>query len=88
MPGTPVTVRLLRRATRCAAVNAWIRSSGEFDAFVGFDAAARDTADPTRFHVEADSPDLPHPGDSGYKLRAAGFDLTFCAASRHASATP
>lgn len=70
-----------------SAVNAWIRSSGDFDAVVDFDAATRDPADPTRFRVEADSPDLLHPGDSGYKLMAEAFDLTLFSTTRHVSAT-
>ncbi len=71
-----------------AAVNTWIRTSEEFDAVVDFDAATRDSNDPTRFRVEADSPDLLHPGDSGYKLMAEAFDLAFFAASPGAPATP
>jgi lysophospholipase L1-like esterase len=58
------------------AVNTWIRTSGEFDAVVDFDAATRDPNDPTRLRPEADSPDLLHPGDGGYKLMADAFDLT------------
>jgi len=59
-----------------SAVNAWIRASGEFDAVIDFDAATRDSNDPTRFRAEADSPDLLHPGDSGYKLMAEAIDLS------------
>lgn len=57
------------------AVNSWIRSSGEFDAVIDFDAVTRDSNDPTRFRAEVDSPDLLHPGDSGYKLMAEAVDL-------------
>jgi lysophospholipase L1-like esterase len=70
-----------------AAINTWIRSSGEFAAVVDFDAATRDSNDPTRFRLEADSPDLLHPGDSGYKLMAEAFDLALFAAPG-APATP
>jgi lysophospholipase L1-like esterase len=55
--------------------NAWIRTSGSFDAVVDFDAATRDRGDPKRFRVEADSPDMLHPGDGGYGLMANAFDL-------------
>lgn len=55
--------------------NAWIRASGAFDAVVDFDAATRDPARPDRFRAEADSPDLLHPGDGGYRLMAEAFDL-------------
>ena len=57
-------------------VNAWIRTSGAFDAVVDFDAATRDPANPTRFRAEVDSPDLLHPGDAGYRLMAEAIDLS------------
>lgn len=56
-------------------VNAWIRAPGNFDAVVDFDAAVRDPKDPKRFRPEADSPDLLHPGDAGYKLMGNAVDL-------------
>ena len=59
-----------------SAANAFIRSSGEFDAVVDFEAAVRDSADPKRFRKEADSPDLLHPGDAGYKLMGQAVDLS------------
>lgn len=58
------------------AANEWIRTSGEFDAVVDFDAATRDVRDRNRFRAEADSPDLLHPGDAGYRLMAQAFDLS------------
>jgi lysophospholipase L1-like esterase len=58
-------------------VNRWIRTSGSFDAVVDFDSVTRDPADPRRFRPEADSPDLLHPGDGGYRLMAEAFDLAF-----------
>jgi len=57
------------------AVNDWIRTSGAFDAVVDFDAVTRDDTDPQRFRPEAESPDLLHPGDGGYRLMAEAFDL-------------
>lgn len=57
------------------AVNAWIRKSGTFDAVIDFDAATRDPRDPARFRPAADSPDLLHPGDAGYRLMADAVDL-------------
>lgn len=59
-----------------SAVNQWIRTSGAFDAVIDFDAAVRDPKDPTRFRAEADSPDMLHPGDAGYKLMGEAIDLT------------
>ncbi len=57
------------------AVNQWIRASGTFDAVIDFDAATRDLKTPGRFRPEADSPDLLHPGDAGYRLMANAIDL-------------
>lgn len=62
--------------------NDWIRTSGAFDAVVDFDAATRDPGRPTRFRPEADSPDMLHPGDAGYTLMAAAFDLSIFARAR------
>jgi lysophospholipase L1-like esterase len=61
-------------AVRVAA-NDWIRNSKEFDAVIDFDRAVRDPNDGRRFRREADSPDLLHPGDAGYKLMADSIDL-------------
>jgi lysophospholipase L1-like esterase len=55
--------------------NTWVRTSGAFDAVVDFDRVTRDPANPTRFRAEADSPDMLHPGDAGYRLMAEAFDL-------------
>lgn len=59
-----------------SAANNFIRSSGEFDAVIDFDAAMRDPTDPKRYRKEADSPDLLHPGDAGYKLMGEAVDLS------------
>jgi len=57
------------------AVNAWIRKPGSFDGVIDFDAATRDPKNPARFRPEADSPDLLHPANPGYKLMADAIDL-------------
>ncbi|KGN40136.1 SGNH/GDSL hydrolase family protein [Knoellia aerolata] len=57
------------------AVNAWIRTSGEFDAVVDFDAAVRDQQRPSRMLPAHDSGDHLHPGDTGYAAMAAAVDL-------------
>ncbi len=68
------------------AANEWIRNSRAFDAVVDFDAATRDKEDPRRFRPEADSPDMLHPGDAGYKIMAGAFDLgIFAGRSRTAA---
>jgi lysophospholipase L1-like esterase len=57
------------------AVNEWIRTSREFDAVIHFDRVVRDPRNVKRFRAEADSPDLLHPGDAGYRLMADSIDL-------------
>lgn len=57
------------------AVNTWIRSGAAFDAVIDFDRAVRDPVMPSRFRTEADSPDLLHPGDAGYRMMAEAIDL-------------
>lgn len=57
------------------AANRWIRTSGAFDAVIDFEAAVRDPKT-GRFRAEADSPDLLHPGDAGYKIMADSIDLS------------
>ncbi|SDE33736.1 Lysophospholipase L1 [Massilia sp. PDC64] len=57
------------------ALNAWIRTSGVFDAVVDFDAALRDPAQPARLNPTYDSGDHLHPNDAGYRLMAQQVDL-------------
>jgi lysophospholipase L1-like esterase len=56
-------------------VNEWIRSSGEFDAVIDFDAAIRDATNPRMMKAEYDSGDKLHPGDAGYKRMGDAIDL-------------
>lgn len=57
-------------------VNQWIRTSGEFDAVVDFDAVVRDSADPSKMRAEFDSHDHIHPNDAGNAAMANAIDLT------------
>jgi len=57
------------------AVNAWIRSSGAFDAVIDFDKITRDPAHPERFLPAYDSGDHLHPNDAGYKAMADSIDM-------------
>ena len=57
------------------AVNAWIRTPGNFDAVIDFDAALRDPANPTRLRPELDSGDGLHPSLKGYEAMAAAVPL-------------
>jgi lysophospholipase L1-like esterase len=62
--------------TEREAVNTWIRSSGQFDAVIDFDAAVRDPKSPTHLLAAADSGDHLHPGSAGYQTMADAIDLT------------
>jgi lysophospholipase L1-like esterase len=63
-------------------VNRWIRTSGEFDAVIDFDAVTRDPADPLRFLPAYDSGDHLHPGDAGYRAMGEAIDLTLFRSAR------
>jgi lysophospholipase L1-like esterase len=56
-------------------VNAWIRSSGQFDAVVDFDQATRDASDPSQLAADVDSGDHLHLNSEGYRRMAAAIDL-------------
>jgi lysophospholipase L1-like esterase len=57
------------------AVNAWIRTSGEYDSVIDFDATVRDPQHPSQFLPAYDSGDHLHPNDAGYKAMADAVDL-------------
>jgi len=58
-----------------AAVNAWIRAPGNFDAVIDFDAAMRDPKDPTKLRADLDSGDGLHPSIAGYQAMADAVPL-------------
>jgi lysophospholipase L1-like esterase len=58
------------------ALNQWIRTGGEYDAVIDFDAVLRDPADPSRLSAKFDSGDHIHPNDAGYEAMAAAVDLS------------
>jgi lysophospholipase L1-like esterase len=57
------------------AVNDWIRTSGEFDGVIDFDALARDPARPSHIKAEYNSGDNLHPNDAAYEAMADSIDL-------------
>jgi lysophospholipase L1-like esterase len=61
-------------ATR-QAVNAWIRSSGAYDAVIDADAALRDPRHPARLRPDYDAGDHLHPNDAGYEAMADAVEL-------------
>ena len=58
-----------------AALNQFIRHSGQFDAVIDFDQAIRDPAHPTRMRAAFDSGDHLHPNDAGYAAMGNAIDL-------------
>lgn len=63
------------REAQRQAVNRWIRTSGEPDAVIDFDAVTRDPAAPDRFRPAYDSGDHLHPNAQGYRAMGDAFDL-------------
>ena len=57
------------------AVNDWIRTSGEFDGVIDFDAVVRDPANPKHTKAEYNSGDNLHPNDAAYEKMAGSIDL-------------
>jgi lysophospholipase L1-like esterase len=55
--------------------NDWIRTPGNFDATIDFDAVLRDPARATRLKPALDSGDHLHPNDTGYQAMAAAVPL-------------
>ena len=69
------------------AVNRWIRSGGEFDAVIDFDAVMRDPANPAQVNPALQRGDHLHPNDAGYAVMGNAIDLRViedAARQRHA----
>ncbi|AQR63100.1 GDSL family lipase [Brevundimonas sp. LM2] len=58
------------------AVNAWIRTPGNFDAVIDFDAVTRDPDHPERLRPEVDGGDGLHPSLAGYRAMGDAVPLT------------
>jgi lysophospholipase L1-like esterase len=57
------------------AVNQWIRSAGEFDDIIDFDAVMRDPANPAQVNSALQRGDHLHPNDAGYAVMGNSVDL-------------
>lgn len=65
-------------------VNRWIRTAGEFDAVIDFDAVLRDPANSTEVNPVLQRGDHLHPNDAGYAALGDAIDLgVLMAAARH-----
>ena len=60
-------------------VNAWIRTSGRFDAVIDFDKVTRDPERPSRLSAAVDGGDRLHPSAAGYRIMADAIDLALFA---------
>jgi len=56
-------------------VNAWIRSSREWDAVIDFDSVMRDPEVPRQLRADVDGGDHLHPNPNGYRVMAEAIDL-------------
>jgi lysophospholipase L1-like esterase len=56
-------------------VNDWLRSEGDYDAVIDFDALLRDPTLDSRLLPRYDSGDHLHPNDTGYQAMGAAIDL-------------
>lgn len=76
MPGSPIANyhNPAKDAVR-QRINAWMRSGGEFDAVLDFDAVVRDPQNPLRILPAYDAGDHLHLGDAGNKAVAESIDL-------------
>jgi lysophospholipase L1-like esterase len=61
------------------ALNAFIRTSGAFDAVVDFDKVIQDPNHPRQFRDGFNNTDKLHPNDAGYKAMADAVDLSIFA---------
>ena len=75
LPGTPFPVFSPAKEVKRQLVNAWIRTSREYDGVIDFDLVLRDPNSPTKILSFYDSGDHGHPNDSGYNALANAIDL-------------
>jgi len=76
LPGTPFPVFSPAKEVKRQALNAWIRTSAEYDDVIDFDRVLRDPDSPTRILALYDSGDHGHPNDTGYNALANAIHLS------------
>lgn len=74
--GTPTYNPTAANEADRQALNAWIRTPGNFDAVIDFDAVMRDPAQPDRLKAELDIGDHLHPSIAGYRAMADAVPLS------------
>ncbi|WP_327146847.1 SGNH/GDSL hydrolase family protein [Nocardia sp. NBC_01327] len=62
-------------AAKIRDLNTWMRTSGEYDAVVDFNAAVADPSDSEKLNPAFDSGDHKHPNNAGYQAMADRIDL-------------
>jgi lysophospholipase L1-like esterase len=75
IPGTPIPVFSPVGEVKRQALNAWIRTSGEYDGVIDFDRVLADPNSPDMIIGFFDSGDHGHPNDAGYAALANAIDL-------------
>ena len=75
LPGSMFPAFSTGNEAKRQAVNAWIRSSGQYDGVIDFDRVLREPASPTRMLKIYASGDHAHPNGAGYKAMADSIDL-------------
>ncbi|WP_084484630.1 SGNH/GDSL hydrolase family protein [Nocardia anaemiae] len=75
LPAKPSPFITARSEAKRAAINAWIRTSGEYDMVADLDVALRSPTNPQRLHPAYDSGDHLHLNDLGYRAMAEAIDL-------------
>jgi lysophospholipase L1-like esterase len=76
LPGTPFPIFSPEKEIKRQAVNAWIRTSEEYDDVIDFDRVLRDPDSPEKIFALYDSGDHGHPNDAGYKKLANAVHLS------------
>lgn len=63
------------RETARDTVNAWIRTSGRFDAVIDFDEVMQSAGDPLTMRPDVHMGDFLHPNEEGYAMMGGSVDL-------------
>jgi lysophospholipase L1-like esterase len=76
LPGTSIPLFSPAGEVKRQAINAWIRTSGEYDGVIDFDRMLADPNSPSKILALYDSGDHGHPNEAGYAALANAIDLS------------